>query len=109
VQELLDDEVVALAGPRHARNDGNVAMRHGTNPGTVRLAGQRMAMRVPRVRGEQGDIPLRSYQALHGSGEVYDQLLRRALYGISCRNYAAAAEANPGALGMSGSTLSRTF
>ncbi len=109
VHELLDDEVVALAGPRHARNDGSVAMRHGTNPGTVRLAGQRIAVRVPRVRGEQGEIALRSYQALHGAGEVNDPLLRRVLYGISCRNYAAAAEAIPGALGLSSSSVSRSF
>jgi putative transposase len=109
VHELLDDEVVALAGRRHARNDGSVAMRHGSNPGTVRLAGQRIAMRVPRVRSEQGEIPLRSYQSLHGSGEMNDQLLRRVLYGISCRNYAAAAEAIPGALGLSSSSVSRSF
>jgi transposase-like protein len=109
VHELLDDEVVALAGARHARHDGGAGMRHGSNPGTVRLAGQRVPIRVPRVRGEAGEIPLRSYQALHGSGEVNDQLLRRVLYGISCRNYAVAAEAIPGALGLSSSSVSRAF
>src|SRR3990172_7653215 len=109
VHELLDDEVLALAGPRHARDDGGAGMRHGSNPGTVRLAGQRIAVRVPRVRGQQGEIPLRSYQALHGSGEVNDGLLRRVLYGISCRNYAAAAEAIPGALGLSSSSVSPAF
>ena len=31
------------------------------------------------------------------------------LYGISCRNYEAAAEAIPGAIGLSGSTVSRGF
>ena len=31
------------------------------------------------------------------------------LYGISCRNYEAAAEAIPGAIRLSGSTVSRTF
>jgi transposase-like protein len=61
------------------------------------------------VRGEQGEIPLRSYQALHGSSELDDQLLRRVLYGISCRNYAAAAQAIPGALGLSSSSVSRSF
>ena len=40
---------------------------------------------------------------------VNDRLLTRVLYGISCRNYAAAAEAIPGAIGLSGSTVSRTF
>jgi putative transposase len=109
VQELLDDEVLALAGVRHARQDGGVGTRHGSNPGTVQLAGQRVPIRVPRVRGEQGEIPLRSYQALHGSSQVDDQLLRRVLYGISCRNYAAAAQSIPGALGLSSSTVSRNF
>ena len=33
---------------------------------------------------------------------VNDLLLRRVLYGISCRNYAAAAEAIPGAIGLVG-------
>src|SRR3990172_10855416 len=45
VHELLDNEVTALAGPRHARDDGGVGMRYGSNPGTVRLAGQRVPMR----------------------------------------------------------------
>ena len=52
---------------------------------------------------------LRSYEALHGDRAVNDLLLRRVLYGISCRNYAAAAEAIPGAIGLSGSTVSRAF
>jgi transposase-like protein len=108
VKELLDDEVLALAGARHAR-DGAIGMRYGSNPGTVRLAGQIVPIRVPRVRGDQGEIPLRSYQALHGSSELDDQLLRRVLYGISCRNYSAAAQAIPGALGLSSSTVSRNF
>ena len=46
---------------------------------------------------------------MHGEGAVNDRLLTRVLYGISCRNYAAAAEAIPGAIGLSGSTVSRTF
>jgi transposase-like protein len=108
VEELLDEEVMALAGLRHAR-DGAVGTRHGSNPGTVRLAGQRIPIRVPRVRSERGEIPLRSYQALHGSGEVDDRFLRRVLYGISCRNYEAAAEAIPGAIGLSSSSVSRSF
>ena len=62
---------------------------------------------MPRIRQvTQSEIPLRSYKALHGDRAVNDLLLRRVLYGISCRNYAAAAEAIPGAIGLSGSTVS---
>ena len=111
VQEVLDQEVTALAGERYARKDASVGgRRHGTNPGTVGLAGQRVPIRVPRMRHVAGsEMPLRSYEALRGDGEVNDLLLTRVLYGISCRNYEAAAETIPGAIGLSGSTVSRGF
>lgn len=110
VQELLDDEVKALAGERYARKEMERGRRHGSNPGTVALAGQRVPIRVPRVRSiEGGEIPLRSYEALSHGGEMNDLLLRRVLYGISCRNYESAAEAIPGAIGLSSSTVSRGF
>ena len=111
VQELLDEEVTALARERYARKDASVAgRRHGSNPGTVGLAGQRVPIRVPRIRRLAGsEIPLRSYEALHGDREVDDVLLRRVLYGISCRNYEAAAAVIPGAIGLSSSTVSRGF
>ena len=109
VQTLLQEELEVLTGPRYAREDGAAGIRYGSNPGTVQLDGQRIPIRVPRVRNERGEIPLRSYQGLHGTGEVNDLLLRRVLYGISCRNYEAAATAIPGAIGLSSSSVSRAF
>ena len=116
VQELLDQAVTALASARYARKDASVSgRRHGSNPGTVGLAGQRVPIRVPRAsarwirRVAGSEIPLRSYEAVRGDRDVDDLLLRRVLYGISCRNYAAAAAAIPGAIGLSSSTVSRGF
>ena len=111
VQELLDDEVRALAGERYARKEESVrGRRHGSNPGTVGLAGQRVPIRVPRVRGLGGvEIPLRSYEALNDDHDVNELLLKRVLYGISCRNYESASEEIPGAIGLSSSTVSRGF
>ena len=111
IEELLDEEVTALAGERDARKAPSVGgRRHGSNPGTVGLAGQRVPIRVPRIRHvTEREIPLRSYEALHGDRAVNDLLLRRVLYGILCRNDAAAAEAIPRAIGLSGSTVSRAF
>jgi len=111
VEEVLAEEVRQLAGDRHARKgEAQLGRRHGANPGSVRLAGQRVGIRVPRVRRERGEIALRSYQALHGgAGQVDEVLLRRVLYGISCRNYERAAEAIPGAIGLSSSSVSREF
>ena len=89
VEELLDAEVRALAGARY---------------------GPRVPIRVPRLRHVAGsELPLRSYEALQGERAVNDRRLKRVLYGISRRNDDAAAEAIPGAIGLAGSTVSRTF
>ncbi len=50
-----------------------------------------------------------SYQRFHKGNDPDEGLFRRVLYGISCRDYEAAAEAVPGAIGMSSSTVSRQF
>ena len=111
VEELLDEEVKALAGERYARKAAtSPGRRHGSNPGTVGLAGQRVPIRIPRVRSTGGgEIPLRTYEELRPDGAVNELLLRRVLYGISCRNYESAAESIPGAIGLSSSTVSRGF
>ena len=111
VEELLDAEVTALAGGHYARKDASVGgRRHGSNPRDGR-AGRpaRADSRAPDSSCAGSEIPLRSYEALHGDRAVNDVLLKRVLYGISCRNYEAAAEAIPGAIGLSGSTVSRGF
>ena len=106
--DMLEAEVEELVGAPYSR--GGAYRRHGTNPGSVKLQGQRHALKVPRVRSRQGqEVPLESWATLKESGKPDEQLLRRVLYGLSCRNYAMAAEALPGAIGMSRATVSRTF
>ena len=95
VEELLDAEVTALAGERYARKDASVGgRRHGSNPGTVGLAGQRVPIRVPRLPMSRG-ARFRCGRTRRCMGEraVNDLLLKRVLYGISCRNYEAGDEA----------------
>ena len=56
--------MTALAGEREASIGSR---RHGSNPGAMSLAGQRVPIRVPRIRSIAGsEIPLRSYEALRG-------------------------------------------
>ena len=109
VGRMLEEEVEQLAGQRHARKtEDDRHCRHGHNPGSVRLGGQRHPVRVPRVRGPAGESRLAAYEQLHGSpGEMDEGLFRKVLLGISCRDYEAAVEAVPGAIGLSKSTVSR--
>lgn len=106
----LDAEVTTLAGARYARKAASEsAYRHGTNPGSVWLGGQRHPIRVPRVRGADGEIELEAYERYQRRSEPDETLLRRVLFGISCRNYREAAPAVAGAIGLSSSSVSRQF
>lgn len=70
-----------------------------------------MPLRIPRVRQADGEeeIPLATLPVFREQGFLDDVLLKRVLYGISCRNYEVAAAAVPGAMGLSSSTVSRAF
>ncbi len=111
IQELLEEEVRTLAGARYARKASHLpGYRHGSNPGSVQLAGQRHPFRIPRVQHVKGgEISLQSVAHLRGPGQLDEGLLKRVLYGISCRNYETAAAAVPGAIGLASSTVSRRF
>jgi len=110
VYEELDREVSEMAGKAH-KHKGNTHKnyRYGSNPGSVKLAGQRIPVKVPRVRGPEGEIRLQSYDKLHHGGELNEMMFRQVLYGISCRNYERAAADIPGAIGISSSSVSRNF
>ena len=119
VEEVLDEEVTALAGERYARKDASMGgRRHGSNPGTVGLAGQRVPIRVPRLRRVAGsEIPLRSYAALpwRGCGErpvaearaVWDLMpqLRGRRRGDSRGNRAVGVDGVPGFIEASAAKL----
>ena len=112
IREELDREVEVLAGERYGREGGDPdVVRHGTNPGSVRLMGQRVGIRVPRVRNRalNQEVALKSLEAMRGDGQVNERLLRGVLHGLSCRRYEEAAGAIPGAIGLSASTVSREF
>lgn len=73
----LHSRVCQPSGERVWAGEGDAGVRHGSNPGAARLAGQRVPIRVPRVRGDEGEIPGRAHAALRGSGEVEDRNDRR--------------------------------
>jgi transposase-like protein len=112
VEEALVAEVHALAGPRHARDDGRPdVVRWGAQRGSIYLADQKLPINVPRVRdrGAQCEVPLATYAALQAPRAQDTGLFRRVLGGLSCRDYEAAAEAVPEAFGLARSSVSRRF
>ncbi len=112
VGEALEAEVIALAGARYRRTDGRPGVvRWGQQPGSVYLADQKLPVPVPRVRDRVAnrEIPLTTYERLQVPRAADTGLFRKVLVGLSCRQYAACAEAVPAAFGLSASSVSRRF
>lgn len=112
VEEALQAEVAALAGPRYAHDDGHPeVVRWGKQAGSIFLADQKLPITVPRVRDRraQHEVPLATYAQFQAPRAHDVGLFRRVLGGLSCREYEAAAEAVPEAFGLTRSSVSRRF
>lgn len=83
----------------------------GEAGGSIFLADQKLPITVPRVRDRraQQEIPLATYAQFQAPRAQDVGLFRRVLGGLSCREYAAAAEAVPEAFGLTRSSVSRRF
>lgn len=112
VMDELQQEVLALAGPRYQRHAPDQPRRRwGAQRGSVYLADQKLPVQVPRVRDLDAgsEVALRCYQALQTPRQMDEGLLLRVLKGIATRNYEACAEAVPEAFGVSRSSVSRRY
>ena len=110
VQDLLEGEVLRLAGARHQRTGRQPGLvRWGQQRGSIYLADQKLAITHTRIRDRvrNQEVPVPGYQALQTPRQADAGLFRKVLLGLSCRDYAAAAEAVPPAFGLSPSTVSR--
>jgi putative transposase len=115
--ELMEVEVGELAGPKGKHDPARVAMRHGSQPGTVTLGGRRVGVRRPRVRttGEDAhELALESYRAFTSTDLLAEGIVARMLAGLSTRRYTAGLEpvghqVERAAGGTSKSSVSRRF
>jgi transposase-like protein len=113
VREILDEEVCQLAGERYSRNKPYAGRysRWGSNPGSVRIAGERVPVEVPRVRDNrhQQSQSLESYQALHNGAQFSEQLYDNVLLGLATGDYDRVASEFVDGFGLSQSSVSRAF
>ncbi len=113
VNELLQQGVEQLAGPRYARQkqEGADNYRWGKQRGSVYLGEQKVPLQVPRVRNLRSgkEVPLACYKQLQTPTELDENLLLKVLYGLSCHQYEKVALKVPESFGLSTSSTSRRF
>lgn len=111
VNEVLQLEVKRLVGGDSHERVGTPIRRWGSNPGSVVLGGQKVGMRVPRVRDEiRGEeIPLDSYRQFRREDRFDERVFLQLINGLSAGRYGQAAELVTESFGVSKSSVSRRF
>ena len=94
LQELLEEEVDEVVGPKGRWNPDRTAVRHGHENGEVTLGGRRVPVRRPRARTADGEseVPLKTYEHFSGRDQLEEVVLERMLAGVSTRQYRRAQE-----------------
>lgn len=112
-RELLDEEVTALCGDRYSRDkpfEGRFS-RWGNNAGSIEVQGERVPIKVPRVRDMEADQeqPLEVYQKMKKTIELDGGMEEAILLGLSQRDYGRVAGAFADGFGLSQASVSRSF
>jgi len=106
MKALMASEEESLAGVKGSH--GTEVNRHGSNPGSVCVGGQKVATKRRRLRTrEGGEVRLSSYDAFHRNSERSRAVYERLISGISCRDYAQTVEAVAEGYGVSKSVVNR--
>ncbi|MGE3854655.1 MAG: IS256 family transposase [Planctomycetota bacterium] len=110
--DLVDEEVIELAGARHSRRGAsNPHRRHGRVPTTIFIDGQPVAFDRPRLRNAatNSEVELARVGALQSREALDADVLGKLVRGISTRNYDGALNEIANGLGMQKSAVSESF
>jgi len=89
LDELMEEEVDRVVGPRGRHDADRFAYRHGREAGEVTLGGRRVGVRRPRARRVDGagEVELQTYRHFADRDPLGRVVLERMLAGVSCRRY----------------------
>src|SRR3954452_17519938 len=69
MQALMEDDVVAVCGPKGRHDPDRIAVRHGHEPGSFALGGRRVPISRPGMRAADGsgELPVPSDEEFAGT------------------------------------------
>ena len=106
---LFTQELQELCGAKHSRKGEELATRAGSDPGSVFLSGQRIAVKKPRAKLGGKEVELESYGALQSFDLLCDKVMAHMLSGVSTRNYDGLLDEVAGSTGLKKSSVSKAF
>jgi transposase-like protein len=113
---MMNADVTAACGPKGKHDPNRVAVRHGSEKGSVTLGGRRVPVTRPRIRATNGsgELPIPSYELFTGTELLGRMAIGKMLAGISTRRYPVGLEpvgkkVEQAATATSKSAISRRF
>jgi len=109
---MLEEDRTAICGPRYRHQAERPASRAGTVPSEVVLGGRKVVLRRPRVRANNAEVPLPTFQLMASEDPLNRRVVEQMLVGVATRQYARSLEPLPAAMaarGTSKSAVSRRF
>jgi putative transposase len=106
---LLEQDAEALCGQRYERKSAGLGYRGGHEQTSIVVEGARYAVRRPRVRQNNREVPLPTQAKLQSQDLLDAQMRQRMVLGVSSRNYAQVIDGYSEKLGVSRSAVSRAF
>lgn len=109
LQNLFKEEVDRLCGPLFSRKAADKFHRGGSDPGSVKLQGQQIQVKKPRVKSGDGEVQLESYQAFQDFDLLCDKVMKHMINGVSTRNYDPLLDQITKSTGLKKSSVSKAF
>ena len=85
LEAMLEDDRVAVCGPRYAHQPERQAYRAGHAPSQVVLGGRKVAIRRPRARRAGTEVPLPTVRAFTDADPLNRRVVDQMLIGVATR------------------------
>lgn len=105
-EAILYMEREEVTGPDYHPTDPALK-KWASQQGSVFIGGHKVKVNRPRLRGPEGEMRLRSYETLQDPSQFSNELLTKALRGLSGRKYRETVLGTADTFGVSPSSISR--
>lgn len=104
-ETMLYMEREEMTGPDYYPTDPSLK-KWASQQGSVFIGGHKVKVNRPRLRGPEGEMKLKSYETLQDPSQFSDELLTKALRGLSGRKYRETVLGTADTFGVSPSSVS---
>ena len=106
---IMQDEADWMSGPRYDRGADRKVQRWGCEDGSVVINGQKVPVHRPRVRGQEGDVKIGSYELFRREEDQQKRIWEAITRGLTTRGYGPTVRESEKSFAIEKSAVSEKF